>query len=164
MRVRIGWPLLALGLAACSTAPPPKPAARPAPPPVQPRPAAPAATGTDWRDIPATPGSWAYARDPAGSAATFTEAGGAIAFVLRCVSASRTIALARPGATGALTITTSYAPKTWPAAPVTLAASDPFLDRIAFSRGRFTVESAGTIRLVLPAWAEPARVIEDCRG
>ena len=83
---------------------------------------------------------------------------------MRCDSATRRITLTRPGATGALTITTSYAPITWPTSPVALAASDPALDRIAFSRGRFTVESAGTARLVLPAWAEPARVIEDCRG
>ncbi|MFW2831304.1 hypothetical protein [Sphingomonas sp. ID0503] len=44
-----------------------------------------------------------------------------------------------------------------------LRASDPFLDKIAFSRGRFTVSLAGQPRLVIPAWAEPGRVIEDCR-
>lgn len=164
MKLSRAVPLLALGLAACTTTPPPRPAPRPAPLPVQPRPAAPAAPPTDWRDIPVTPGGWSYARDAAGSSASFTEAGGAVDFVMRCDSATHRVGLTRPGATGSILITTSYAPMRWPASPVMLAASDLFLDRIAFSRGRFTVESAGTARLVLPAWAEPARVIEDCRG
>jgi len=37
------------------------------------------------------------------------------------------------------------------------------LDAIAFSRGRFSVEAAGTARLVIPAWPEAARVVEACR-
>jgi hypothetical protein len=45
-----------------------------------------------------------------------------------------------------------------------LPATDRLLDQIAFSRGRFTVEVPGTQMLVIPAWAEPARVVEDCRG
>jgi hypothetical protein len=35
---------------------------------------------------------------------------------------------------------------------------------MAFSRGRFMVEAQGMATLVLPAWPEPARVVEDCRG
>ncbi len=45
-----------------------------------------------------------------------------------------------------------------------LPANDPLLDAIGFSRGRFVVEQAGTPPLVLPAWAEVERVVEDCRG
>ena len=45
-----------------------------------------------------------------------------------------------------------------------LAANDPLLDAIAFSRGRFVIEQPGRAPLVLPAWAEIERVIEDCRG
>lgn len=51
-------------------------------------------------------------------------------------------------------------------APQATAALDPrdsLLDAIAFSRGRFLVEQAGAPTLVLPAWAEVGRVIEDCR-
>jgi hypothetical protein len=157
---------LALILAGCSTpAPPPKPAApKPAPLPPKPPVARPPAPATDWRDIPQTPGSWAYSRDASGTAATFTETGGVADFILHCNLAQRTVTLSRPGATGAVTLTTSYSPMTWPSLPVSLVATDPFLDKIAFTRGRFTVESAGTVKLVLPAWAEPARVIEDCRG
>jgi hypothetical protein len=42
-------------------------------------------------------------------------------------------------------------------------AGDAALDWIAFSRGRFVVAATGMPLLVLPAWPEPARVIEDCR-
>jgi hypothetical protein len=44
-----------------------------------------------------------------------------------------------------------------------LSANDRFLDDMVFSRGRFTVEVPGTPMLVIPAWPEPARVVEDCR-
>jgi hypothetical protein len=43
-------------------------------------------------------------------------------------------------------------------------ARDPFLDKIAFSRGRFIVAVSGTARLAIPSWPEFARVVEDCRG
>jgi hypothetical protein len=164
--MRIAWAglsLAALTLASCSAPPPapPRPAAPPAPPPTI---APPQTAATDWRDIPETPGSWKYARDAGGSAATFTETGGVADLVLRCDSAARAITLTRPGTTGAITVTTSYGAKTWSASPVALAAADPLLDQIAFTRGRFTVDGGGLKQLVLPAWAEPARVIEDCRG
>ena len=44
-----------------------------------------------------------------------------------------------------------------------LRASDPILDAMAFSRGRFALDVAGLAPLYLPAWPEVARVIEDCR-
>ena len=47
---------------------------------------------------------------------------------------------------------------------VDLPPADPLLDQIAFSRGRFLVQAEGGPSLILPAWPEPARVIEDCRG
>lgn len=151
-------------LAGCVSRPAPPPAAKPAPPPV------PTLPGTgDWRDVPETAGAWAYRRDAAGSSALFGQAGAAPDFILRCDTATRSITLSRPGAAAAMAVTTSYATMRWPASPaggrivVTLRADDPFLDRIAFSRGRFTSEAPGLPTLVLPAWAEPARVIEDCR-
>ena len=48
-------------------------------------------------------------------------------------------------------------------ATATLAARDPFLDNMIFSRGRISIEVAGSPMLVLPSWAEAARVVEDCR-
>jgi hypothetical protein len=157
---------MTLALAACTAPPAPRPASAPPSPKPAPTavPAPPAPKPTDWRDIPETPGAWGYARDAGGSSATFTETGGVADFVMRCDPAAHTVALIRPGANGAITLTTSYAAKSWPAAPVVLAAADPLLDQIAFTRGRFTIEGPGLKELVLPAWAEPARVIEDCRG
>lgn len=45
-----------------------------------------------------------------------------------------------------------------------LSAYDPLLDAIIFSRGRIAVGIPGQPTLVLPAWAEAERVIEDCRA
>ena len=45
----------------------------------------------------------------------------------------------------------------------TLPNRDPRLDRIAFSRGRFALETPGGGALTLPVQAEIGRVIEDCR-
>jgi hypothetical protein len=38
------------------------------------------------------------------------------------------------------------------------------LDKLAYSLGRTMIEASGTPTLILPAWPEVARVIEDCRG
>jgi hypothetical protein len=99
-------------------------------------------------------------------------------FILRCDLASRSVTLSWLGvpmtAGNATTITTSAAVVTYPAGAVganrigvRLAANDPFLDKLAFSRGRFVVAGAvsgqAAVRLVIPAWPEPARAIEDCR-
>ena len=50
-----------------------------------------------------------------------------------------------------------------PVVALTLAARDSVLDAMAFSRGRFAVETAGLPTLYLPSWPEVSRVIEDCR-
>jgi hypothetical protein len=44
-----------------------------------------------------------------------------------------------------------------------LAAKDPQLDAMAHSRGAFLISLAGTEDLIVPAWAEFARVVEECR-
>lgn len=46
---------------------------------------------------------------------------------------------------------------------VTLEARDPLLDAMAFSNGRFAINAASERALVVPAWPEITRVIEDCR-
>lgn len=128
----------------------------PTPPPV----------ATDWRDAPETQGAWNYRREAAGSAAAFGHADAAADFTIRCDPVAHVIVLTRAGgAVGTMTVTTSYSASSWPtqAGAVTLRAGDPALDRIAFSRGRFTVAVPGLPTLILPVWAEPARVIEDCR-
>ncbi|MEO0032918.1 MAG: hypothetical protein RIS94_2676 [Pseudomonadota bacterium] len=95
---------------------------------------------------------------------------------MRCDAARRTVSLLRPGAAPAAvpaSITTSTGVRPLGATPVTgsepaqlaidFAANDRQLDAMAFSRGRFTLEINGLPTLVLPAWAEIGRVIEDCR-
>lgn len=166
-----GLPLLLV--ASCSTvpdAPPPAPRPQPAPRP------APPVVSEDWRDVPLTPGRWAYVADASGSSAMFGRPGGEADFIVRCDRSSRTISFSRAGAlaagANAIGLTTSAGSLSYAAAPVAGAAprfaastrgDDPFLDKIAFSRGRFLVTAGGTSRLVLPSWAEVARTIEDCR-
>ena len=153
--------VLGLLVAGCTTAP----RVSKAPPSPPPRIVAPPPPVLDWRDVPLSPGRWRYATDAGGSSASFGRSDAAVDFTIRCLKPARQIVLARPGAGDRLTIRTSYASRDLPAraGETTLAATDPLLDQIAFSRGRFSVEAAGTALLMMPAWAEPGRVIEDCR-
>ena len=150
-----------------------------APPPVQqaPRPAPPAprpVLGSDWRDWPLTPGTWTYRQDARGSLALYGQASADALVTLRCDRAARRLYLSRSGAVATpLTIRTSSTTRalvvqptggTPPYVAVALASTDPLLDAVAFSRGRFTMEQAGRPPLVVPPYAEVGRVIEDCRG
>jgi hypothetical protein len=170
--------LLTAALASCVSAPKPQPAPRPvaAPPPP---PAMPAAQPQqDWRDVPLTPGTWSWRGGPGQvSIAQFGVPGQAAVFALRCDMATRAIVFSRGGALATpqapMIFTTSFGPFSLaagngggqpPAIVAQAAARDPHLDQLAFSRGRFLVDAAGQPRLVLPAWSEVARVIEDCRS
>lgn len=165
-RGRISAWLGAAGAAAlaagCAGKPAPAPVVRqaqtprpaPVPPPAEPsRPVEP--------EAPLTPGDWSYAGDAQGSAATFGSAGAPL-FSLRCDAARRQVSLLVHGAARPLRVRTSFGQRTL-AAGAALAAADPLLDEIVFSRGRFAVEAQGTA-LTMPTWPEPARVVEDCRG
>lgn len=123
-----------------------------------------------------TPGDWAYRRDQRGSLALFGPAGAGADFMIRCDSAARRIFLSRAGAIGpggaqmtirTSTQTTAHVVRNSGGEPPYVALEvpprDPLLDRIAFSRGRFVVQLAGTTDLVIPAWPEFTRVVEDCR-
>lgn len=155
------------------------PAPRQAPPPVRevpppPPPPAPAPLAEDWRDWPYSPGTWDYRRDARGSIALFGPAGADASLTLRCDAAARRVYLSRAGGIATpLTIRTSSTTRTLAVQPtggtpayvaVALAAGDPLLEAMGFSRGRFVVAQAGTPTLVVPAWAEIERVTEDCRG
>ncbi|MBB3694715.1 hypothetical protein [Sphingomonas sp. BK580] len=160
--------VLAAGCVPQVTPPPPAPAPTPAPAPALPP--APAPLAADWQDWPRTPGTWRYTRDAAGPVASFGTGATAVA-TARCDRAARTVTLTRIGGVAApVTMRTSATTRTLPAtavaggAAVALAASDRLLDAMVFSRGRFTLEQPGIAPLVLPPWAELARVIEDCRG
>ena len=150
-----------LALAGCATAPPPRPATlaplrplpvlAPAPPPA-----------ASWLDVEVAPGRWRYERQAGETRAVF----GTGTLALRCDLAARRLLLQRGGSAAAiLTLTTTYGARRLAAGGgvAQIAARDPLLDQLAFSRGRFMVEAADAPRLIVPAWAEPARVIEDCR-
>ncbi len=111
----------------------------------------------------------------------FGQPGAAPQLVIRCERERPAVLIQREG-TGSDTmpaaITTSSGARRLSAAPaggktmspngpilfeMALAVSDSLLDAMAFSRGRFMVEMGGAPTLVLPAWAEIGRVIEDCR-
>lgn len=164
-------------VAACCSAP--KPAPTPAPPaaPMQtvpaPRPS-PVATYASWMDVPQTPGDWRYAKNGDGSIARFGESASEPRFAIGCMATSRRIVLIRYGPFAgdvALTIRSESATRTLSAKPdndgegisAALVASDALLDAIAFSKGRFAAEAAGSAPLYLPSWPEITRVIEDCR-
>lgn len=148
------------------------PAPAPTPPPPRPVPLA-----DDWQDWPLTPGTWVYRQSATDQSALYGPPASEALLTIACDRASRRIRLSVAGASGSagsqmLTIRTSYGVLQWPADSTgampqlvaTRAASDQGLDWIIFSRGRFTVEAPGRAPLVLPTWAEPARVVEDCRG
>ena len=173
MRIRVLFIAPVLAVAACvpRVAPPPPPPTRPvAPPVVAPRPALLAA---DWRDWPLTPGTWTYRQDARGSLALFGQPGADALLTLRCDRAARQLYLSRAGVdTRPLTIRTTSLTRALTVQPTggvpayvaaALAATDPLLDAMAFSRGRFVVEQAGA-PLVAPPYAEIGRAIEDCRG
>ncbi len=160
-------------------APAPAPVAAPAgaPPPIA---ALPEATYDDWLDAPATPGDWRYGAQGGGATqASFGGGAGQTRLTLRCDLASRRVALALTRAGDAsgplqsgpaqLRIRTEFAERLLEARPADgavtaeLAASDPLLDAIAFTKGRFAVETAGQEPLYVPAYPEISRVIEDCR-
>lgn len=163
-----GAALIAAMVAACvPRAAPPAPLPAPAPAPV-PTPPPPTPPPVNWMDAPLSPGDWRYRQDADGAAAVFQSE--AVSFSLRCAGGSVRLILMGSQAP-ALYFNTSYGDRRVTAIPVdtnrtavSLAAADPLLDQIAFSRGRFLVQAEGGTRLILSAWPEIARVVEECRG
>ena len=166
-----------LALSACippspepTPAPTPTPTARPAAAPTQ----AVTPTYDNWMDAPQTPGDWTYRTSGTGTQALFGEAAQGARAVISCDRATRRVTIERAGvASGQVqmlvrtetqdrTLTASASPNQQIGAQ--LAASDPLLDAIAFSRGRFALEVTGQQGLYLPAYPEITRVVEDCRG
>lgn len=162
--------LLPLALSACATtqAPPPAPASPPPAPVTTP----PVAHGGDWRDWPIAPGNWRYVPGTPVSSARYGE-GTAAQFVVQCDASKKQVTIMRAGTTAQIEIMASTRSARFPAghlddhgvamSAVILSAADGFLDVMAFSRGRIGVRAPGLADLAIPAWAEPARAIEDCR-
>lgn len=176
MKAALTLTMAVLALAACmpatpSPAPAPAPGTRPAPSPrLAQVPQAP--VSDNWMDIPATPGDWRYLPRGRGTEASFWSPAGAPMARLRCSADTRTVVLSLPESgvrQPLVTIRTETTTRTFEAHPadremtISLAPTDPLLDAMALSKGRFAVESEGLPPLYLPSWAEVTRVIEDCR-
>ena len=155
---------------------PPAQQPRPAPPPVT-RPAPtppPAAPIADWSQRAPAPGVWTYRADNRGSIAMFGQAGTDALFILRCDKNGSRIFASRPGTVAArMTLRSTNGAKAYDALPTggsppyvaaEIAARDPQLDALAFSRGRILIGLDGAGDLILPIWPEFTRVVEDCRG
>jgi hypothetical protein len=124
----------------------------------------------------ATPvaGNWQYLSANGASEARFLGSQGQVQLTVRCTIVTRRITISKPapGAAPFLSIWTSAQTRSLPASflPATatlnadISAYDPLLDAITFSRGRIAIGIPGQPTLVLPAWAEAGRVIEDCRA
>lgn len=170
----LGACLVAAGCTAPAPEPTPAPPTpRPAPAPT-PTPTPPPFSGS-WMDAPQTPGDWFYRTGGGTTRALFGTGGSDAQFAVTCQLGQRRVTLARAGtATGPvpMTIRTETATRALTATPgggampsliATLGSSDPLLDAIAFSKGRFAVEVPGQQALYLPSYPEITRVIEDCR-
>jgi hypothetical protein len=163
-------------LVVASCVQPPTPQPRPAPPVVRPAPAIPppAAPSADWTQRAPTPGTWTYTRDARGSLAMYGQAGSNALFTLRCDRNGNRIYASRSGsAASRMTLRSTNGAKAYDARPTgsqppyvaaELAARDPQLDAMAFSRGRILIGLDGADDIVLPIWPEFTRVVEDCRG
>ena len=123
----------------------------------------------------ATPiaGNWTYSATTDGSEASFINASAVPQLWVHCARATRRVSIAKSATaaapvlnvwTSSLTqgVASSFNPTTG-RLTIDLAATDPLLDAIATSRARVGFSVAGQPPLVIPAWAEAARVIEDCR-
>ncbi len=177
-----------LALAACvPPAPEPTPAPSPSPTPVAtatptPAPAPPPQVVTptydNWMDAPQTPGDWTYVNEPGETLAIFGtgRTPETVDLIIRCDLATRRVGIARSGGAAGqveMLVRTETQDRTLTASPVDsaaplivseLSATDRLLDAIAFSKGRFAIETAVTPPLFAPAWPEITRVIEDCRS
>jgi hypothetical protein len=173
---------LSFTIAACVPAPQvtptPAPTSTPAPAQTTPPPPPPAPVG-NWIDEPQTPGTWNFSPSGQNDAiAQYVDARGAPAFSILCIADNARVALVRHGADNAtppLTIRTETTDRTLnthalspdsagrPTIAAYVGTTDPLLDAMAVTRGRFAVETPGLSTLYLPPWAEVTRVIEECR-
>jgi hypothetical protein len=124
----------------------------------------------------ATPvgGGWTYAASATGSESRFANVSGSPQLWINCIRATRHVTIAKPASAAApflnvwtssqaRNVSSSYNPATG-RLTIALGAYDPLLDAIVASRGRVAFGVAGQAPLVVPPWAEIARVIEDCRA
>ncbi|MFM8541831.1 MAG: hypothetical protein ACKOAM_00975 [Chakrabartia sp.] len=170
-----GTVLATLLLTACATTPPPpgpaKPVVRPSiAPPIAPPVA-------NWEDRRPTPGDWIYRAEPRGGVALFGRSQASADLVVACDRTNGRISISRfglmpSGLAAQMTVRATGVSRLYPAQAsmalpgyisAELAAKDPMLDAMAHSRGAFLIGLLGTEDLIVPTWAEFARVVEECR-
>lgn len=133
-------------------------------------------TYDSYLDAPPSAGSWTYIADDNGGQAAFgPEGSNDTAFALTCFKAGGQIGLMRKlsgSSPTAMQIKTETAERVLSGSPIetqsnifmaTVNATDPILDAMAITKGRFAVSVEGERTLYLPAWVEISRVMEDCR-
>ena len=124
----------------------------------------------------ATPiaGSWSYAPTAGGSEAIFANQGGTPQLWVHCTRATRRVSISRAATAAAPTlnvwtsslsrnVAATFNPATG-RLTIDLSNYDPLLDAIVSSRGRVGFTVGAQPPLVVPPWAEVARVVEDCRA
>ncbi|MEP3225679.1 MAG: hypothetical protein ABJO01_06875 [Parasphingorhabdus sp.] len=181
MRITIAFSaiLLAAGCSAVVPAPAPSQSAAAAPTPA-PAPAsapAPKQPEGNWIDWPLSAGDWVYRQDDRGSIALFGPPNAEAIFMIRCDQGRNQLFVSREGTvanSGAqMTLRASSGLQSFSArnsggtlnyAATMIPVSDIIMDRIAFSRGRFAVETTGLQSIAIPIWPEFTRVVEDCRS
>jgi hypothetical protein len=119
-------------------------------------------------------GDWTYRAIAGGSEADFIDASAIVRVQVKCNRTNRMVSIVRsgvPAAAPTMTFWTTSLSRTVPARflptkelVADLASTDPLLDSIAFSRGRFATAAAGAPMVAVPSAAEVTRVIEDCRS
>lgn len=153
---------LMLVAAGCTAIPKPE-APPPAPWPVAPTPTpAPLPTPTQgWEDRAVNAGAWRY--DTASRTAAFVPSGSVNPLLtMACSGGSIRMTSALVGNVSLRTSAGTDQIR-FDGGSASLPSRDPRLDRIAFSRGRFALETPGGGALTLPVQSEIGRVIEDCR-
>ena len=131
------------------------------------------AAAADFNTSLVAPGSWGYQSTAGGSMARFVDTTGTARLVLQCTRATRRVSVSLTSTVPAasLSLWASIASRNLPArfeanamrVTAEVPAYDALLDAIAFSRGRIAVNMPGGVPLVVPAWPEAARTVEDCR-
>lgn len=119
-------------------------------------------------------GNWTYSATGDGSEASFANAFGVPQILVHCMRATRQVSIAKAATAAAPLVNVWTSSLTRSVASnfnaatgrltIDLSANDPLLDALANSRGRLGFIVGTESPLVVPAWAEAARVIEDCRA
>ena len=124
----------------------------------------------------ATPiaGNWSYAPSTDGGEAVFANASGYPQLWVHCTRGTRRVTIALPAAAAVPVVDVWTSSMTRMVTPSFSASAgrtsvdftnyDPLLDALSNSRGRIGFALGNQPPLVVPAWPEIARVVEDCRA